>query len=238
MSKVGTSDSKNTLYCSFCGKSQHEVRKLIAGPTVFICDECVRLCRPIIEKKNKLTTQEVPSLLPHNAPTEALLKALAAYNGAFERIGAGMQDIADILREREEADDRERSREQGYPEWEVRLGLPSRHDASALAYFATGRDGCISMISNVTPDLCRAIFSSCRQGRLQAARYLQKRLEPLGACLSQHNPAALKYALSLLGLMDPTTRLPLVELDGPAKAAVARAITDIADEDLLGAAEA
>ena len=38
MSKVGGSDSKNTLYCSFCGKSQHEVRKLIAGPTVFICD--------------------------------------------------------------------------------------------------------------------------------------------------------------------------------------------------------
>src|SRR5580692_11200348 len=44
MSKVGASDSKNTLYCSFCGKSQHEVRKLIAGPTVFICDECVELC--------------------------------------------------------------------------------------------------------------------------------------------------------------------------------------------------
>jgi len=41
MSKFGDSDSKNTLYCSFCGKSQHEVRKLIAGPTVFICDECV-----------------------------------------------------------------------------------------------------------------------------------------------------------------------------------------------------
>ena len=48
MSKVGTSDSKNTLYCSFCGKSQHEVRKLIAGPTVFICDECVELCMEII----------------------------------------------------------------------------------------------------------------------------------------------------------------------------------------------
>src|ERR1700722_13884993 len=45
MSKVGTSDSKNTLYCSFCGKSQHEVRKLIAGPTVFICDECVEICK-------------------------------------------------------------------------------------------------------------------------------------------------------------------------------------------------
>ena len=43
MSKVGTSDSKNTIYCSFCGKSQHEVRKLIAGPTVFVYDECVEL---------------------------------------------------------------------------------------------------------------------------------------------------------------------------------------------------
>ena len=43
MSKVGSGDSKNTLYCSFCGKSQHEVRKLIAGPTVFFCDECVEL---------------------------------------------------------------------------------------------------------------------------------------------------------------------------------------------------
>jgi 4-hydroxy-tetrahydrodipicolinate synthase len=114
----------------------------------------------------------------------------------------------------------------------------SGHDATALAYFATGGDGCISTISNVTPDLCRAIFSSCRQGRLQAARYLQKRLEPLGACLSQDNPAALKYALSLLGLMHPTTRLPLVELAEPAKATLARAIVGIADEDLLGAAEA
>jgi ATP-dependent Clp protease ATP-binding subunit ClpX len=48
-----TSDSKNTLYCSFCGKSQHEVRKLIAGPTVFICDECVELCMDIIREENK-----------------------------------------------------------------------------------------------------------------------------------------------------------------------------------------
>src|SRR6476660_598323 len=53
MSKVGTSDSKNTLYCSFCGKSQHEFRKLIAGPTVFICDECVELCMDIIREENK-----------------------------------------------------------------------------------------------------------------------------------------------------------------------------------------
>ena len=54
MSKVqGTGDTKNTLYCSFCGKSQHEVRKLIAGPTVFICDECVELCMDIIREENK-----------------------------------------------------------------------------------------------------------------------------------------------------------------------------------------
>ncbi|MEM7619660.1 MAG: ATP-dependent Clp protease ATP-binding subunit ClpX [Pseudomonadota bacterium] len=53
MCKVSGNDSKNTLYCSFCGKSQHEVRKLIAGPTVFICDECVELCMDIIREENK-----------------------------------------------------------------------------------------------------------------------------------------------------------------------------------------
>ena len=49
------SNNKNVLYCSFCGKSQHEVRKLIAGPTVFICDECVELCMDIIKEENKDT---------------------------------------------------------------------------------------------------------------------------------------------------------------------------------------
>ncbi|MEL7462506.1 MAG: ATP-dependent Clp protease ATP-binding subunit ClpX [Pseudomonadota bacterium] len=53
MSKSGGTESKNTLYCSFCGKSQHEVRKLIAGPTVFICDECVELCMDIIREETK-----------------------------------------------------------------------------------------------------------------------------------------------------------------------------------------
>jgi len=48
-----TDKNKNILYCSFCGKSQHEVRKLIAGPTVFICDECVELCMDIIKEENK-----------------------------------------------------------------------------------------------------------------------------------------------------------------------------------------
>ena len=55
MSKSGSGDAKNVLYCSFCGKSQHEVRKLIAGPTVFICDECVELCMDIIREEHKTT---------------------------------------------------------------------------------------------------------------------------------------------------------------------------------------
>ncbi|WP_374387343.1 ATP-dependent Clp protease ATP-binding subunit ClpX [Brevundimonas sp.] len=65
MTKAAGTDAKSTLYCSFCGKSQHEVRKLIAGPTVFICDECVELCMDIIREEHKIgfkkTTDGVPS---------------------------------------------------------------------------------------------------------------------------------------------------------------------------------
>ena len=53
MSKSKSDDTKSTLFCSFCGKSQHEVKKLIAGPTVFICDECVELCMDIIREEDK-----------------------------------------------------------------------------------------------------------------------------------------------------------------------------------------
>jgi 4-hydroxy-tetrahydrodipicolinate synthase len=117
----------------------------------------------------------------------------------------------------------------------LRLGalLPSHFrpltgdDATAQAYLASGGDGCISMLSNVTPDLCRAIFSRSRQGHLQIACALQRRLLPLQACLSGINVAALKFALCLLGLIDPGTRLPIVELDAPAKAAVAKAVAGI-----------
>jgi ATP-dependent Clp protease ATP-binding subunit ClpX len=67
MANTTTGDSKNTLYCSFCGKSQHEVRKLIAGPTVFICDECVELCMDIIREETKASglkaTDGVPTPL-------------------------------------------------------------------------------------------------------------------------------------------------------------------------------
>jgi ATP-dependent Clp protease ATP-binding subunit ClpX len=64
MTKLSGGDSKNTLYCSFCGKSQHEVRKLIAGPTVFICDECVELCNDIIREETKTTLVKTKDGVP------------------------------------------------------------------------------------------------------------------------------------------------------------------------------
>jgi 4-hydroxy-tetrahydrodipicolinate synthase len=110
--------------------------------------------------------------------------------------------------------------------------LLSGDDATALAFIANGGDGCISVTSNVAPELCRVIFSSCRQGRLQSARYLQNRLAPLTAALGKESPAALKYALCLLGCMSPRTRLPIVELADAAKGEVASALAEIGDEDL------
>ena len=53
MTKETGAGAKTTLHCSFCGKSQHEVRKLIAGPAVFVCDECVELCMDIIREEHK-----------------------------------------------------------------------------------------------------------------------------------------------------------------------------------------
>ena len=110
--------------------------------------------------------------------------------------------------------------------------LLSGDDTSALAFFANGGDGCISTVSNVTPELCQVIFSSCRQGRWQSARYLQSRLAPLAALLASESPAALKYALCLLGFMRPDTRLPIVELADAAKAEIASALAAIGEEDL------
>ena len=63
--KKGTGSEENKiLYCSFCGKSQHEVRKLIAGPTVFICDECVELCMDIIKEDHKATVSKSSDGVP------------------------------------------------------------------------------------------------------------------------------------------------------------------------------
>jgi len=102
--------------------------------------------------------------------------------------------------------------------------LLSGHDGTALGYLASGGGGCISLLSNVAPDPCRAIFANLRRGHLQSALCLQERLGQLEACLSNDVPAALKYALSLLGLMHPNTRLPIVELDEASNAQVARAL--------------
>lgn len=116
--------------------------------------------------------------------------------------------------------------------------LLSGDDATALAFIANGGDGCISTISNVAPELCQSIFANGRLGRPQTARYLQNRLMPLTAALAKESPAALKYALCLLGFMSPAVRLPMVELADDAKAEIASAIAEIGDEDIACPVEA
>ncbi|MGC6516744.1 MAG: ATP-dependent Clp protease ATP-binding subunit ClpX [Candidatus Puniceispirillaceae bacterium] len=73
MAKSSDDDSKSTLFCSFCGKSQHEVRKLIAGPTVFICDECVELCMDIIREEHKTALPKNHEGVPTPADINAVL---------------------------------------------------------------------------------------------------------------------------------------------------------------------
>lgn len=109
----------------------------------------------------------------------------------------------------------------------------SGDDATAFGFIAGGGDGAISEVANIAPDLCRTIFSQIRQGRLQSARYLHKRLIPLIACLSRESPAALKHALHVLGLMSAATRLPIVPLDAAAQRDVVRAFAAIADDELI-----
>ncbi|KYH01345.1 4-hydroxy-tetrahydrodipicolinate synthase [Bradyrhizobium sp. DOA1] len=109
----------------------------------------------------------------------------------------------------------------------------SGDDTTAFGFMADGGDGAISEVANIAPDLCRTIFSQIRQGRMQSARYLDKRLMPLIGCLSRESPAALKYALSVLGLMSAATRLPIVPLDATAQREVVRAFAAIADEELI-----
>jgi 4-hydroxy-tetrahydrodipicolinate synthase len=116
--------------------------------------------------------------------------------------------------------------------------LLSGDDATALAYLAAGGHGCISAISNVAPELCREIYANCEQGRLRSARRLFNRLVPLASLLAGEHPAALKYALSLLGSMQPTTRSPIVQLNETTKAAVANAIAALANEVLVNAEDA
>ncbi|MFY7697498.1 MAG: ATP-dependent Clp protease ATP-binding subunit ClpX [Legionella sp.] len=73
MSKAGSGNDDKVLYCSFCGKSQHEVKKLIAGPSVFVCDECVDLCNDIIREETQSVEEQSPSSLPSPKEISAFL---------------------------------------------------------------------------------------------------------------------------------------------------------------------
>jgi 4-hydroxy-tetrahydrodipicolinate synthase len=85
-------------------------------------------------------------------------------------------------------------------------------DTTALAFFAQGGNGCISVTSNIAPGLCRSMYLACRQDQLPSAQRWALPIAKLTAALFREtSPVPLKYALSLLGLMSPKVRLPLVE---------------------------
>lgn len=87
--------------CSFCLKPQTEVAKLVAGPGVFICDACVGLCVNVMGSEPAAKPQPTAIVTPDKMPTEGLLALLAGHNRAFESVDTAMQDIVDILRDRQ-----------------------------------------------------------------------------------------------------------------------------------------
>jgi 4-hydroxy-tetrahydrodipicolinate synthase len=108
--------------------------------------------------------------------------------------------------------------------------LLSGDDALGLAFLAQGGDGCISVTSNVAPGLCRNMFLAWRQGPAARAQRLARPIAQLTAALfCETNPVALKYALSLFGLMSPRVRLPLVELSDQYKPGIAAILTELCD---------
>jgi 4-hydroxy-tetrahydrodipicolinate synthase len=115
--------------------------------------------------------------------------------------------------------------------WDFRL--LSGDDATALGYFAQGGDGCISVVSNVAPGLCRNMYSAWRHGDVTRARRLTLPLAQLTAALSREaNPAPLKYALSSCGLMLPKLRLPLVDISEETRHFVSETLERLAYEYL------
>ncbi|MDJ0893955.1 MAG: ATP-dependent Clp protease ATP-binding subunit ClpX [Alphaproteobacteria bacterium] len=86
MAESSRGDTKNTLYCSFCGKSQHEVRKLIAGPTVFICDECVELCMDIIREDHKSSISKSRNGVPTPKDIATVLDDYVIGQGHAKRV--------------------------------------------------------------------------------------------------------------------------------------------------------
>lgn len=103
--------------------------------------------------------------------------------------------------------------------------LLSGDDATAPAFLAHGGDGCISVTSNLIPQLCQDLYRCCAEGDLKAARALAVQISHLTAALLREPPSvSIKYALSLLELMTPHVRLPLIELSDTGKAAIAKTI--------------
>jgi hypothetical protein len=91
------------LFCSFCGKSQHDVKKLIAGPGVFICNQCVALCDKIIAETPDPDPSAPPAKIdwPTNVPTGQLLTYLGAADSVLQHVRDRVQETVDILRKRE-----------------------------------------------------------------------------------------------------------------------------------------
>jgi 4-hydroxy-tetrahydrodipicolinate synthase len=101
-------------------------------------------------------------------------------------------------------------------------------DATALAFISQGGHGCISVTSNIAPGLCRNMFLACREGQTATAQRWAAPIAKLTAALfRESSPSPLKYALSLLGLMSPKVRLPLVEVSDATKAEVAAAVAEL-----------
>jgi ATP-dependent Clp protease ATP-binding subunit ClpX len=91
-----------TMFCSFCGKAQYELKKLIAGPAVFICNECVALCTKIIDETPDADPATSPKLnWPTNMETDKLLALLKAQERTHEDVAAKLHRSIEILRERE-----------------------------------------------------------------------------------------------------------------------------------------
>jgi 4-hydroxy-tetrahydrodipicolinate synthase len=110
--------------------------------------------------------------------------------------------------------------------------LLSGDDATALAFLAQGGNGCISVTSNVAPGLCRHMFLACRHGQMSRAQRLADQLARLTSALFREtSPVPLKYALSLLDIMSPTVRLPLVESTDQTKAELSVIVAQMRDEN-------